>query len=56
MPKYIMPKRIKESEVFENIKEAIYELCPVKQPRIAFDDNGYYDEIKLRIVFGFSKS
>lgn len=53
MPKYITPKHIKESEVFEKIKEAIDELCPVKQPRIELNDADYFEEIKLGIYFGF---
>lgn len=53
MPKYIMPKYIKESETFDEIKEAIYELCPVKQPRIELNDDDYFEEKKLGIYISF---
>lgn len=50
-----MEKYIKEKEVFERIKEFIYELCPVKQPRVEIDDNCYYRYIVLEISFNFYK-
>lgn len=48
-----MEKYIEEKEIYEKIKEVIYSLCPIKKPRMKFDEEGFYQNICLRIYFYF---
>lgn len=55
MDKKHVEKYIDEAEIFEKIKEEIYKLCPVKQPRVVFDGDGYFKDIEVGIEFYFYK-
>ena len=49
-----MEKYIKEGDLVNTIKEVICELCPVKKPRISFDEDTYrYENTDLKITFYF---
>lgn len=48
-----MRENINENQVFEKIKEAIYELCPVKKPRIDLRIKDSSREKKIGIDFNF---
>lgn len=49
-----MEKYIKNDQVLDVIKEVIYELYPVKRPRVEYDDYTYrYKNEELGIIFYF---